>query len=173
MDVTLRLWEPHDLALLQLTNAPEMNEHLGGSETPEKVLSRHQRYLDGPALGTARMFVIEADGQRAGSIGVWDSAHLGGDILETGWKVLPAFQGRGLATAAARQLVAVARELHRMQWLHAFPGRENAASNATCRSAGFTLVGPVEVEYPKGSWMRSNDWRLDLYASGASPHSAM
>ncbi len=39
---------------------------------------------------------------------------------------------------------------------------DNAASNALCRTLGFTLLGPVDVEYPKGSVMHSYDWCLDL-----------
>jgi len=30
--------------------------------------------------------------------------------------------------------------------------------------SGFTLLEECEFEYPKGSLMRCNDWRLDLFA---------
>ncbi len=46
--------------------------------------------------------------------------------------------------------------------LHAFPSVDNAPSNALCRTLGFELLGEVEVDYPKGHLMRSNDWRLDV-----------
>ena len=36
------------------------------------------------------------------------------------------------------------------------------ASNAICRKAGFTLVGETDIEYPPGSIMRCNEWRLGL-----------
>lgn len=49
--------------------------------------------------------------------------------------------------------------------LHAFPGVDNAASNALCRKAGFTLLEAREFEYPKGHWMRCNDWSLGLCAA--------
>jgi hypothetical protein len=29
---------------------------------------------------------------------------------------------------------------------------------------GFELLGDLEFEYPKGSFMRCNDWRYDLRA---------
>jgi hypothetical protein len=45
----------------------------------------------------------------------------------------------------------------------AFPSIANAPSNAICRKLGFTLIEECEFEYPKGSFMRCNDWRLDLY----------
>jgi hypothetical protein len=47
---------------------------------------------------------------------------------------------------------------------------KNAAPNAICRKAGFTLGGEVEVGNPKGSLMRCNDWRLEL--SGRDPEVA-
>ncbi|GAA1586091.1 hypothetical protein GCM10009678_80850 [Actinomadura kijaniata] len=48
--------------------------------------------------------------------------------------------------------------------LHAFPSARNAPSNALCRRLGFTLSGPCDFEYPRGSGtlMRSNAWVLDL-----------
>jgi RimJ/RimL family protein N-acetyltransferase len=48
--------------------------------------------------------------------------------------------------------------------VQAFPSGDNAPSNAICRKLGFTLVGSCEFEYPKGSAMQCNDWRLDLSA---------
>ena len=34
--------------------------------------------------------------------------------------------------------------------------------DAICRKLGFTLLGPVDFEYPPGHPMRCNDWRLEL-----------
>ncbi len=81
-------------------------------------------------------------------------AHVGGPDAR--------FQGRGVASAATRQALAVAREADGPRVVHAFPGVENAPSNAVCREAGFALLGEVSFEYPPGAWMTVNDWRLDL-----------
>ena len=43
---------------------------------------------------------------------------------------------------------------------YAFPSVDNAPSNAVCRKTGFELLGEVGFEYPKGSWLRRNDWRF-------------
>jgi len=48
------------------------------------------------------------------------------------------------------------------QHLHAFPAADHPASNAVCRKAGFTLCGETGFEYPPGTIMRCNDWRLEL-----------
>ncbi|MFC4945677.1 GNAT family N-acetyltransferase [Pseudonocardia sp. GCM10023141] len=137
-----------------------MTEHLGGPETEAKVLARHRRYL---ALDDAGwMFRIVADGAPAGSIGFWHQGWNSGQVYETGWAVLPAFQGRGLAVAAALQVIALARKHGDHRHLHAFPSIHHGASNGICRRAGFTLQGECDVEYPKGSLKRCNDWRVDL-----------
>jgi hypothetical protein len=70
-----------------------------------------------------------------------------------------------MATALA---IAVARSERKHRFLHAFPSVDNAPSNAICRKLGFTLVEECEFEYPPGSFMRCNDWRLDLFANAAA-----
>ena len=77
--------------------------------------------------------------------------------------MLPAFQGRGIAGTATSQAIALARSERKHRFLHAFPSVDNAPSNAICRKLGFTLVGEYEFEYPKGSFMQCNDWRIDLF----------
>ncbi|GIF83308.1 N-acetyltransferase GCN5 [Catellatospora bangladeshensis] len=159
--VRLVPWAEGDLALLRRINTPEMKRYVGGPETDEQVEARHRRYL---ALGTGQMFRVElvASGDAAGTIGHWEREWHGERVYETGWSVLPEFQGRGVAVAAARALIEVVRAEGRHRWLHAYPGVDNTASNAICRRAGFELVGETEFEYPPGSLMRSHDWRYDL-----------
>jgi RimJ/RimL family protein N-acetyltransferase len=76
--------------------------------------------------------------------------------------VVPEFQGRGIAVAATRQAIALARHDHKHRFMHAFPNMDNAPSNAICRRLGFELLGACEFEFPKGHAMTCNDWRLDL-----------
>jgi RimJ/RimL family protein N-acetyltransferase len=161
--VRLRPWSPDDLWLLRRTNAAEMTEHLGGPETEDQLTARHQRYLriDGDG-GRMYAVVLAATGQVAGSIGFWAQTWEGEPVFETGWGVLPEFQGRGIAVAAARAVIARARANGSRRRLHAFPSVQHAASNAVCRRSGFTLVGECAFEYPKGNPIRSNDWRTDL-----------
>ncbi|MCI3270013.1 GNAT family N-acetyltransferase [Streptomyces cylindrosporus] len=163
--VRLVAWSEGDFWLLRRNNSPEMTEHLGGPESEEKLAARHRRYQE---VEPGRMYRIELaeSGESVGSIGFWEKEWRDATVWETGWGVLPEFQGRGLAAAAAREVVRAAREAGLHQYLHAFPGVDHPASNAVCRKAGFTLLGPVEFEYPKGHWMTSNDWRVDLWAAG-------
>jgi len=158
--VALRRWAMDDLRLLHETlGNPAMMEHLGGVESPEQIERRHVRYLNG-----GDMFTVWEGGSTVGSVGFWERVWRGEDVYEAGWMILPEFAGRGLATQAAVAVISLAREQRRHRFLHAFPSVENIASNAVCRNAGFMNLGECTFEYPKGHWMRCNDWRIDLFA---------
>ncbi|KUF17503.1 MULTISPECIES: GNAT family N-acetyltransferase [Streptomyces] len=163
-DIRLTPWSEGDFDLLVRHNAPEMTAHLGGPESDEKLLDRHRRYvgLEGSRSGWMFRIATGPEGKPAGIVGFWETAHRGEDVWEAGWGVLPEFQGQGIAAAAVRLVVAEARGTQARRHLHAFPSVENAASNGVCRKAGFVLLGEEDMEYPKGHWMRCNDWRIDL-----------
>ncbi|MEU0671298.1 GNAT family protein [Streptomyces sp. NPDC006172] len=163
-------WGEGDFWLLRRTNSPEMTAHLGGPEPEEKLAQRHRRYVGLEAGCMYRVVSVES-GETVGSIGYWEREWRGGTVWETGWGVLPEFQGRGLAASAARALTGVVRALRPAGGhaaLHAFPDVRHAASNAVCRKAGFTLLGQADFEYPKGNWITSNDWYVDLDAELAT-----
>lgn len=154
-----------DLTLLEKLNAPEMTAHLGGPESADKVVERQRRYEHLPP-GEGRAFkIIEGTGEAVGLVVYWDRSWRGEEIFEIGWGVRPAFQGRGVARAAIVQAIARARADGRHRHLHAFPSVDNGPSNAICGKLGFELLGESDFEYPKGRFMRCNDWRLDLAAS--------
>ncbi|CAM5452465.1 GCN5 family acetyltransferase OS=Streptomyces canus OX=58343 GN=AQI96_14500 PE=4 SV=1 [Streptomyces canus] len=75
---------------------------------------------------------------------------------------MPEFQGRGIAARAARAAIKAARAAGQHPYLHAFPSMDHSASGSVCRKAGFELLGAVKFEYPKGCWITSNDWWVDL-----------
>jgi RimJ/RimL family protein N-acetyltransferase len=162
--VDIEPWTDADLELLRRINAPEMKKHLGGPETDEQLLVRHQRYLNFVPDGRGCMFRIVALPQReaVGSVGYAERIWQHEPVYEMGWNVLPPFQGRGIAAAAATAAVARARADGRHRCLHAFPSVDNPASNAVCRKAGFSLIGECDFEFPPGRLMRSNDWCVVL-----------
>lgn len=163
--VHLEAWEPLDLRLLvRLVGDPRMMEHLGGAEPPEKIAQRHERYLKVGPKGSGQMFKIvdDATRQRVGSVGYWPKQWRDEEVYETGWMVVPDFQGRGIAAAGTQQVIEMARAERTHRFMHAFPSVENAPSNAICRKLGFTLLGASDFEYPPGHMMRCNDWRLEL-----------
>ncbi|MEU8761119.1 GNAT family N-acetyltransferase [Streptomyces sp. NPDC048659] len=172
--VRLEPWSDADFGLLKAMNAPELMEHLGGPETDEQLAARQLRYellsADPGRPGSMFRIVLLPEEVPAGAIGFWEHREGASEppVYETGWTVLPGFQGRGVATAATLAVVERARAEGRFAHLHAYPSTENAPSNAVCRKAGFTLLAEREFEYPPGRTMRCNDWRLELTPPGAS-----
>lgn len=169
MTVRLEPWGKDDLPLLEKTvGDPEMMVYLGGPESAEKMAERQVKFEELADSGAGRMFKIvdESTGEAVGSVGYWDKDWRDKQVYETGWFVLPAFQGRGIAVEATAQAIVLAKSEGKHRYLHAFPAVENGASNAICRKLGFTLIEEHEFEYPSGSGnlMQCNDWRLDLRA---------
>jgi RimJ/RimL family protein N-acetyltransferase len=157
--IRLESWSERDEPLLQqLLGVPEMTEHVGGPESTDKIAERQARYQ----VPGSRQYRIVVDGEDAGWVGYWEREWLGEKVWETGWSVLPGFQGRGVASEATRQLIEIARAERTLRYVHAYPSLDNAPSNAICRKVGFELAGDYEFEYPKGNLMRCNDWRYDL-----------
>ncbi|MEV8099964.1 GNAT family N-acetyltransferase [Kitasatospora sp. NPDC085879] len=169
--IRIEPWMDADLDLLRRVNTPAMKKHVGGPETEERLLLRHRRYLDFVPAGLGCMYrvVLLPEGEPVGTVGYGTRTWQGQTVYEMGWNILPPYQGRGLAVAAARAAVAAARTDGRRRHLHAFPSVGNPASNAVCRRAGFTLLGETDFEFPPGTWMRSHDWRVDLTAPAAGP----
>jgi RimJ/RimL family protein N-acetyltransferase len=163
--VTLEPWGSGDLHLLErLMGDPRMTEHLGGPESADKLRERQDRYerLDG---GDRMLKIVDmASGVGVGSVGFWTKEWRDELVYEVGWMVVPEFQGRGIALAATRQAVELAKRDDKHRFMHAFPNVDNAPSNAICRKLGFELLEACEFEFPKGHFMSCNDWRLDLRA---------
>jgi RimJ/RimL family protein N-acetyltransferase len=166
--VRIEPWAAGDLPLLeQLLGDPAMTEHLGGPETHDQLVERQQRYERIGDLGTGRMFKIidEASGEAVGSVGYWDREWDGETVYETGWSVVPTFQGRGIAGAGTALAIDAARAERTHRLMYAYPSVDNLPSNAICRKLGFKLVGAQGFEYPPGHLMQCNIWKLDLRSS--------
>jgi RimJ/RimL family protein N-acetyltransferase len=156
--VELSAYTDADIALTEAmeTDRVVMAE-LGGPVPAEAIPALHRRRLGDPWW----LVVVTDEGERAGTIGIWETEHDGAVVHETGWMLLPAFHGRGLASAALRQLLDRARAVARFEQLHAWPGVTNGASNALCRKFGFELLGEEEGAY-RDARLRVNHWVLTL-----------
>lgn len=166
--ITLRAWTLNDLSLLErLLGDPVMTKHIGGPETREQIRKRLERYCTDPKI---HMFVIilESESVGIGSVGYWQREWQGQPVWESGWRILPEYQGKGIATRALALIIERTRAEQQHRFIHAFPSIDNAASNAICKTAGFVLQNEIDFEYPPGTgrFMCSNDWRLDLKPEG-------
>jgi RimJ/RimL family protein N-acetyltransferase len=151
-----------------LETDPRVMHELGGPIERSKLPDVHRRRLDDPWWCK---IVEHPGGPAVGTIGVWETRHGGAVVHETGWMVLPAHQGRGVASAALGLLIDRARGV--FPSLHAFPPVTNAPSNALCRKFGFTLLGPAAFVY-SGRTLQCHHWSLELpdQPGGPSPRRA-
>lgn len=162
----LEPWDERGLEFERRANTPQMKEHLGGVEPEERLVARHERILAYEKEGRGRMFLITVPDPQppgpVGSIGYWQREWHGETVWETGWQILPEFQGRGLAGEATIAVLRRAAAEGGPRWVFAYPNVTNRASNAVCRRAGFTLLGEEPFEYPPGTPIRCCVWRYDL-----------
>lgn len=127
----------------------EMMKHLGGAIAEDKIDALHEHR----AADVDWFFKIVLPEGVAGTIGIWPSdGH-----YETGWCVLPAFQGKGVASRALALLLEKAGRT--FPEIHAYPPVDNAPSNGLCRKFGFTLVREFEDDF-RGHKLQMNDWVL-------------
>ncbi len=158
MKLELRPWTEDAFELLKLANSPEMTEHLGGPESPEKLLDRQQRYLRYSTGRTAAPLQIFVDGVAVGSVAYWEDE----DFYEMGWAISPQFHGLGYATAGVLAALEHAKANGTRATVRAVPRVTNLASNGVARKAGFVLVATLPMEYPAGVFELSNVWEFDL-----------
>lgn len=138
---------------------------LCGSRWPPRDRGRADSQEEHPyEFGLLKLGVDIRPRHRGREVGYWEREWRGRRVWETGWSVLPEFQGRGVATSATAAVVERARAEGKHRFIHAFPSVDNGPSNAICGKVGFTLQEEVDFEYPPGNFMRCNNWRLDLFA---------
>jgi RimJ/RimL family protein N-acetyltransferase len=145
--------------------------HLNGREDEEVIMKRHKKFLAmsaNPQTGCQFTILAGTDDAPAGNVGYWESEWKGQKGWEMGWFVLPEFQGRGVATAATKQVIELLAKLRGHKLVFAFPSVDNHPSNAICRNLGFALTEEVSNEYPPGSGrlLHVNVWRLALPVIG-------
>jgi RimJ/RimL family protein N-acetyltransferase len=80
-------------------------------------------------------------------------------MVEIGYSVAPSLRGRGLATAAARELLQIAFADARVQWVQAHTLAQSNASTRVLEKLGFRKIGELvdPAEHPDPIWR----WRLD------------
>lgn len=155
--------QPADLELTRaLETDPEVMRELGGPIPDEDIAAIHDRRAKTVVAGDWWLKIVPGgDAAAIGTIGIWPHDVKGADEHEIGWMVLPAFQGRGIASEALRMILEWARAEPRFQRIHAYPATANPASNALCRKNDFELIGEVDVDYA-GRPLHCYHWALPL-----------
>jgi ribosomal-protein-alanine N-acetyltransferase len=124
-----------------------------GDEFFDQFTERHSALLAEQEAGICAYYVLVAeDGSVLGRFNLYDVQD-GTAVL--GYRVAQHVAGRGVATAAVRELCRLAAARHGLRTLRAATSRENAASRKVLANTGFVAVGPAAPEHlggKPGTW---------------------
>ena len=128
-----------------------------GDEFYEQFTEQHNAMLAEQEAGACAFHVLVGDD---GSIlGRFNLFGIEAGTAELGYRVARHVAGRGVATAAVRDLCRVAAAQYGLRTLRAATSYGNVASQKVLIKAGFVPVGPADVAGRPGTW-----YQLDLIA---------
>ncbi len=126
-----------------------------GDEFYDQFTDRHSASLAEQEAGVCAYYVLVADD---GSVlGRFNLYGIEDGTAVLGYRVAEHAAGRGVATAAVRELCGLAAARHGLRTLRAATSRENAASQKVLTKAGFVPVGPADpadLGGKPGTWYR-------------------
>lgn len=128
----------------------------------DQFAERHNALLAEQATGTGASYVlVDEDGSVLGRFNLY---RLRDGTAELGYRVAERAAGRGVATAAVRELCQLAVSRHGLRMLRAATSKANIASQRVLVKAGFVPVGPAgpaDLGGKTGTW-----YQRDLTAAG-------
>lgn len=136
-----------------------------GDEYFGQFAERHQALLAEQEAGTGAFYVLT--GRDGSVLGRFNLYLAGESTAELGYRVAQHAAGRGLATAAVRQLCQLAAARYRLRTLTAAVSHQNVASARVLAKAGFVPAGPADPAHlggKAGSW-----YQRDLTAGDLRP----
>jgi ribosomal-protein-alanine N-acetyltransferase len=131
-----------------------------GDEFYDDFTDRHRALLAEQGAGFGAFYVLVAeDGSVLGRFNLY---YLKDGTAELGYRVAEHVAGRGVATAAVRELCTLAAARHGLRTLRAATSHANVASQKVLAKAGFVPVcpaDPADLGGKPGTW-----YQLDLAA---------
>ncbi|MFF9360472.1 GNAT family N-acetyltransferase [Streptomyces griseoluteus] len=129
-----------------------------GDEYFARFTDRYAALLAEQAAGVCAFYLlVTGSGTVLGRFNLYDLAD---GTAEVGYRVAEHASGRGVATAAVRELCDLASDRHALHTLRAATAHENIASQRVLLKVGFVRTGPAgpaDLGGRTGSW-----YRLDL-----------
>ncbi|GAX49858.1 GNAT family N-acetyltransferase [Streptomyces olivochromogenes] len=124
-----------------------------GDEYYDQFTDRYSALLAEQEAGICAFYVLVAeDGSVLGRFNLYD---LKDGTAELGYRVAQHVAGRGVATAAVRELCGLAAARHGLRTLRAATAGNNVASQKVLTKAGFVPVGPADpadIGGKPGTW---------------------
>jgi ribosomal-protein-alanine N-acetyltransferase len=113
-----------------------------GDEFFDQFADRYGALLAEQEAGRGAFYaLVDEDGSVLGRFNLYDIEN---DAAVLGYRVAQQVAGRGVATAAVRELCGLAAARHGLRILRAATSRDNAASQRVLTKAGFVPVGPAD-----------------------------
>jgi ribosomal-protein-alanine N-acetyltransferase len=126
-----------------------------GDDFFDQFADRYNALLAEQEAGVCAFYVLVAeDGSVLGRFNLVD---IEDHTAELGYRVARHVAGRGVATAAVRELCRLAAARHGLRTLRAATAHQNAASRKVLTKAGFVPVGPADPAHlggKPGTWYR-------------------
>jgi [ribosomal protein S5]-alanine N-acetyltransferase len=133
-----------------------------GDEYFQQFTARHTALLAEQASGDGAYYVLVADD---GSVMGRFNLFMDGDATaDLGYRVAESVAGRGVATAAVRELCQLASSQHGVRTVRAATTGANIASQKVLLKAGFVAVGPAKPEKLGGN--TGTSYQLNLNHDG-------
>ena len=134
----------HAAEMAAVLGDPALHTFIGGTpETPEGLLARYERLVAGPSDPTASwlnwVVSLRAEGRLTGTVQATITPDPLGSVAEVAWVIATSWQGRGIATEAARGLVGWLDDKVAVVIAHVHP--DHAASAAVAAACG---LAPTE-----------------------------
>ena len=131
-----------------------------GDDFFEQFTERHQAMLAEQEAGHCAYYVLaDEDGSVVGRFNLYD---IKDGMAVLGYRVAQHVAGRGVATAAVRELCQLAAARHGLHMLKAATTRDNVPSQKVLTKAGFVPVGPGDIAGKPGIWYRRDLTSADV-----------
>ena len=131
-----------------------------GDEFFEKFTEQHNDLLAEQEAGRCACYVLA--GEDGSVVGRFNLYEIQDGTAELGYRVAQHVAGRGVATAAVRELCQLAAARHGLRTLKAATTRENIASQKVLAKVGFVPVGPADIGGKPGTWYQRDLAPADL-----------
>ena len=128
-----------------------------GDEFYDQFTERHKAMLAEQETGSGAFYVLVTE--EGSVLGRFNLYRLQDGTAELGYRVAERVAGRGVATAAVRELCRLAVSRHGLHALRAATSNANVASQKVLTKAGFVPAGPVdpaELGGKAGTWFKRN-----------------
>lgn len=164
MEIQLRPWRREDAAdVARYANNEKIARNLRDVFPHPYQLADAQEYVDSCVAGDEERQLcraIVADGHAVGSIGVFRCGDVYRKSGELGYWLAEGYWGRGMMTAAVKQICREAFAAWDIVRIYAEPFAHNTGSRRVLEKAGFTLEGVMR----QGVFKEGKLWDYCMYA---------